>query len=43
MTTRTLGEEREQKVLIVEDEPLNRDVLSRLLQLKGYATEEAQG
>jgi putative two-component system response regulator len=41
MTTRTLAGDKEYRILVVDDEPLNRDMLSRLLRLIGYATEQA--
>ena len=42
MTTRALADDREYRILIVDDEPFNRDVFSRLLKLNGYATQVAE-
>ena len=42
MTTLSQAGDREYRILVVDDEPFNRDVLSRLLKINGYATRQAE-
>lgn len=42
MTTRSVAGDSEHRILIVDDEPFNRSLFSRLLKTSGYSTDQAE-